>query len=314
MKCERCLADVPPQSQFCLRCGAPLRGGAPGGGLPGTHPFGSPGSRMRPAIATIVILLFAAVGLGAVVMRGQLTQRSATDRPAQLVEAPGQSVPAPLVTQPGASQRAPLVQAEGTSAPAQITQEPGVVAPEPKDVEDYLKFLAEVERRRRAITRSEVDRFTTAIETAPAEQLKQFMNFEQDPTTVPQSQAPGGPSVANTGKMAADLEHRWDDLLTFFNSKTPPASCQTLHDRYFDMLGTVEKEVGEIDGVLAQVSQNPQQALQAANALRGKSGEADDAMRKADDALSDVCSNYHLQKSFDVKDSDTGLTGVFGQF
>src|SRR6478672_6143619 len=115
MKCTRCSAELPAQSQFCLRCGTPVQppassfqpSGPSSGALPplGQSAFPQARSNNGPMIAIIAVLALLVLGLGAFLLAGVLQQKPDQTGTGQLVQAPGQAgnnglVQAPAQTTP----------------------------------------------------------------------------------------------------------------------------------------------------------------------------------------------------------------------
>ena len=90
--------------------------------------------------------------------------------------------------------------------------------------------------------------------------------------------------------------------------RTPPPSCQELHAKYFDQLGKIQGMIVAVNDAVGKIQSDPSSALKALTEMQGKASvEADTSIQAADDALSAVCSKYHLQKDFDIKGDNSSL-------
>src|SRR5579862_404560 len=147
MKCARCGTELPGQAQFCLRCGTPVRQAATaavqGGAVAAAPIRGAAGSRKFPpaAIAAAAIVLLCGAMYG---MYGYLN-KNATGAGSNVVNAQG-GLPNSgrlLDTEAGLNAKSPLVH-DAQTAPAPL---------DPTSVNDYLKFLKEIERERITLAR-----------------------------------------------------------------------------------------------------------------------------------------------------------------
>lgn len=289
MKCARCSAEIPAQSQFCLRCGTAIHNTAinPTGY---THPssIAAPRSNNRPLIIAIAALAIIALGLGAYVAKGMLQK-------------PGQSSTGPLVQAPGVGTGSPLVQAPGDSQPAPILQAPGEpepAAPRPVDIEDYLAFLKRIEEQKQVLIRKQLK--DALVFMTKAQMLRATIDEEQYNQT-----------FGDIGQGMSYSADEWEVLTREFNSRTPPESCVDLRNKYLDQLAKIQGMIIEVNAALGKVQSDPTSALDALTQMQGKSSlEIDESVRKADDALAEVCDRYRLRKNFDIK-SDSASASMF---
>lgn len=290
MKCARCSAEVPSQSQFCLRCGTPIhRPGVQPGGLAATAPMAAPqASTNRTALITIILLALLAAGLGVMVVRGQLTQKA------------GQSDNGKLVMAPGAGNNSRMVQAPGESEGSKVVQTPGETAPNPSDVEDYLAFLKKIEAKKQTMIRKQTG--DALVMLTKAQMLGATIDEDQYKST-----------FEDMNKQMNYSADDWNALTAEFQQRTPPPSCQDLHDKYYDQLGKVQGAITAVNDALVNVHTNPSAAVHALTDMQGKtSQEVDKSISDADDALADVCNKYHLKKDFDIR-GDSASSSMFGR-
>ena len=297
MKCVRCSAEIPSQSQFCLRCGTPVSAGNPMGATNPTMPLRpavpAPSKNNGPLIAVVTVLSVLVLALGAFVVKGMLAQKPETEAPTGLVQAPKRQQPTGLVEKPAESKPVELVQkpAEGTPPP-------------PAEVVDYLAFLKRIEEKRKTLESDEIAHAMALQAVLPADQAKQFMNFGDDSNA--SASAPAPAPVTETLQSTKDYDNKWNQIASEFQSKAPPSSCQAIHDAYADFLGKSQTAILNVFNVLEGAKTNPQKALEDAQKMKGQSKPIDDAMHKSDDAVKQVCDQYHIRKDFDISESGGG--------
>jgi hypothetical protein len=241
-------------------------------------------------------MILAIAALSMVVVRGGLLHAAGNSDNGSLVNAPGQSGISSLVQAPGDTHSGPLVQSPGASqAPPDMAQKPGETAPPATDVEDYLRFLRDVENRKMALIKD----FTTRA-------LMQTATEKQQEVDAASSDDASKHFIPNINKGNEDFAPKWDQLAKYFLTKTPPQSCHDLQQKYYDHLGKIESMFTQLHNALEQASTDPGKALAALTDMQGKaSSEADESARLADDALADVCDKYRIRKDFDIK-TDSG--------
>jgi hypothetical protein len=299
MKCARCSAEIPAQSQFCLRCGTPVHTTVlPTHSTPTAAAFPAPRQSNRALITAIVLLLLALLGVIGYLVRGALLQQAAKPSGGKLVQAPGEGGAGSLVQAPGNSNSGAPVQAPADSNPNKVVQVPKPTV-NTAEIDDYLRFLKGIEERKMALTKQEL----AAALTSQASQLGR----QAEAATDDQKSKDYLPGVSQE---FAGLDRDWDSLTRMFNTKVPPQSCIPLHDAYYAYLGKVQGMFVKYHNALAEAQSDPSKAISALTAMQGSaSAEADNAARSADDALYDVCKKYDLRKEFDIKTDPSGSTG-----
>ena len=152
MKCSRCSAEIPLQSQFCLRCGTAISNTAanPSGYIPQIS-MSAPTSN-RNMIIVIGVLCALLLGLGGYVVMGM--QKASSNKNAGMVQSPGTGGAPGLVQAPAQSAPSGMMQAPADIPPAKIVQEPS--APSPTEIIDYLQFLKQIETSKQALIRREL--------------------------------------------------------------------------------------------------------------------------------------------------------------
>lgn len=103
MKCARCSAELPGQSQFCLRCGTPV--GPAANFAPPVQPNmrpmptvpAAPPANNRSLIAVVSVLVVAVLAMAAWMVKSSLAQKPGASAAPSLVQAPAQTSPGPLI-------------------------------------------------------------------------------------------------------------------------------------------------------------------------------------------------------------------------
>ena len=294
MKCVRCSAEIPSQSQFCLRCGTPVSAANPTGNHPAIRPVvPAPAKNNTPLIAAVSILTILVLALGAFVVKGMLAQKPTEEAPTGLVQAPKKQQPTGLVEKPAESKPVETVGKPEEGPP-----------PTPKEITDYLAFLKSIEEKRKNLERDEIAHAMALQATLPADQAKQFMNFGDDSNVSPATTNPA--PVNDTLQSTKDYDTKWNQIASEFHTKAPPQACLAIHDAYTDFLGKSQAAILNIFNVLEGARTNPQKAYEDAQKMKGTSKPIDDAMHKSDDAVKQVCNQYHIRKDFDISESGGG--------
>lgn len=297
MKCSRCVAELPPHSQFCLRCGAPVAAGSPTTGPVSpsqSFPSGMPLVAARPAVgrtAAVAGLVLALIALLGWSVGAKLLQKPAQSRAgAQLVQAPGGATGGGLVQAPAVTGSGGLVQAPAESKPAPLVQAPAGQS-QPTDVMDYLAFLRRVEMSKQELIRSEL-----------AAALTTYGNLTPDEVKAASSSNEAGKFLPKVNQDSSDMSDQWDRLTQIFAQRTPPPSCVDLRNAYLDHLSRVQDMFVKIHSAIADAQTDSSRAIQELTQMEGTaSADADSSAQRADDALAAVCQQYNLTKDFSIK-------------
>lgn len=298
MICKNCSSKLPKEARFCLKCGfavdvAPPQPvmARPAPSLSATNsapPFSPYKSSSLPSKQILLGLVLLAGGVGAAMYF----------KSNRVAGAAGQGVLGNLVNAPGAGKGLDMVQAPGDAPKNEMVQTPGRGKERPIEIEDYLKFLKEVENTKQRL-----------IRTQTGEALKMLTMAQTLRAKIEEEDYNSAFKGINT-TMNFQAED-WNKLTTAFQSKTPPAACQELHDKYYDHLGKLQTMIMQVNDAMGEVASNPQDALGKLTQLQGKaSGDMDEAIRKADDSLADVCSKAGLRKDFDIRGDASSSGGL----
>lgn len=289
MKCARCSAEVPSHSQFCLRCGTPINaqsGYRPQAPAYSTAPAPAPNN--RGLIITVSVLAVAVVAILGFLLSGALTQKPGTTAPAGLVQVPAATAPGRLVESPGVSKSTPPIVAPPTPP-----------APDYSAINDYLKFVHQVEVTKQYMIKKEL-----------AEALKQYANLLGDQVRAVSDDNAGKEFLPNINRNPQNFSAEWNKLSQIFLQRTPPQGCVKLHDLYYQHLGSITGMFNKIHDATAQA--NSGQSGDAVNVLTGMMGtasaEADQTAAASDDELADICRTCKLEKTFKIA-TDAGASG-----
>lgn len=292
MKCARCSAEVPRQSQFCLRCGTPINAAnnyAPPASPPGS-PIPSAPANNRSMLAVIGVLVVAVLAMAAWMVKSSLAQKPGATNAPSLVQAPAQMGTGPLIQAPAASNTTPVV----VAPPSQPVQQPNYA-----DIDDYLKFVRQVELTKQSLIHREL-----------ASALSQYGNMLPNQVKAATDDDAGKDFLPNINKDPKNFSEEWNKLTQVFLQRQPPQSCVGLHDKYYDHLGKIQGMFNKVHDAVSQAGNG--QSGDAINTLTSMMGtasaDADATAQAADDELGDICRNYKLEKTFKIQ-TDAGSAG-----
>jgi hypothetical protein len=302
MKCARCASEVPGQAQFCMKCGAPVVAGRPGGTVTMARPIAAsaPDSSGRnkkiAAITALALLLAIAAFFG---IKNFLNRGARVEGGAKLVDASGRAGTGPLLdTGARVAGGSPLTNDAGKVGPG---------TPDPVDVIDYLKHVKETERNRVRIAKSQL-----------AEALNWSSQLTAQNLTAEMSENPeeGHKRTYNNFQQSMNKwNSQWEELSRAFLAypKPVPQSCTGLRNYYLDALGKTSASMTAISSGFADaMSGNAAGALDRITSLQGSASRSvDEACDKADSELAAVCDKFRIQKDFDIK-ADGGASNPFG--
>jgi len=303
MKCARCSAEIPVQSQFCLRCGTPVRAAAP----PPTGPalaapaaaFPAPQRDNRLLVGVIVALLAAVAAMAGFLIHGALTQKPSSTGGGQLVQAPGTGGAGSLVQAPSPALPGAPVQAPADSNPNKVMQQPAAQV-NVADIDDYLRFVKRIEATKQQMAHDLDARLTRMAVNTTVGGIKEGLRGTNDPSPA------GDPSMSNitpegTRSLSKDIEAQFNRLTSEFVQRVPPPNCVTLRDRYYKHLGLLQGRLVKLAGVFDEIQTDPSAALERVKRMQGQSGDIDDSADSADRALGEICRQYKLEKEFEIK-------------
>lgn len=192
----------------------------------------------------------------------------------------------------------------GVAPPASLPQGHSTTGM-PDDVRRYLEHVQRIEKRKVDLSLqmiSELEIFKNKLGTfGGAEGL---MNHDED------LGGDGKRPDTETRNTFTDFRSRWDDIVSDFKTMDPPPQCVSLRDDYYRALSEIPGMAGDLFDVLNMVETDPQGALQKAQGMQSKSGNAiDKYFGQSDDDVGQICSHYNTSKWFDIK-KDVGGGGL----
>ncbi len=288
MKCTRCNSEIPAQSRFCLKCGAPIPHGDTSirqpqiqRSVPTTTRYPEPtpqsGTGKKWILPTVLGLLLL-VGVGVWGLSSRLTQKASTPAP-----------PAPLVQAPAQSNTGTLVQAPAQNNPAPVVQQPAAAGPDTSAITNYLAFLQNIEATKQQIISEELG---SAIST--------YGNLTPNEVKAESSSAKAKQFLPKINQDSQNITQLWLRLISKFESVEPPPACTQLAKDYDTHLNLIEGMFTEVHSSLQQAQSDPNGAIKALTSMMGSSSQADTSAAQADADLSAVCSQYHLTKEFSI--------------
>ena len=291
MKCARCSAEVPRQSQFCLRCGTPINAAANyAPPIAQQVPIAPAPSNQRPLYAVIGVLVLAVLALAGWMVKSSLAQKPGETRTTSMIQAPAVTAPLPLIQAPGETNpQTPII-----APPTQSAQKADY-----SYIDDYLRFVRQVERTKSSLIHRQLAETLSQYAGMMAKQVEAATDDEKSAEFLP-----------NINRNPANLSGEWNKLTQVFLARRPPQECVELHDKYYDHLGKIQGMFNKVHDAVSQANNGQSgDALNALTAMMGTaSSEADESARSADDALDDICRQYKLEKTFKIQ-TDSGSAG-----
>jgi hypothetical protein len=272
--------------------------------------FAQPKSANRTPYVIIGLLALAVLALGAVVVNGQLAQRAGKNESGKLVQAAGSGAGGPLLQVPGeAGKPQPLV--EKPVAPPEN-------APVPADVLDYLAWLKRIESKKRGLINTHNSKLETIVASMPGDWLKRLMeDLGNDSPLVSDSVNPKT-MMDESARLIDAVSNDWNAVAVEFNQRTPPSSCRELHARYYEQLNVAGQQFVKVLTTLSRAFSGQQTDIRSAHSdlvgMKGAGAQVDEAMRNADNALSEVCRAFRINKDFDIGEDRRSSSGMLGGF
>jgi hypothetical protein len=248
-------------------------------------------------LIVVAVLALALVGVLGAVVGGKMLQQPGQSAPGQLVQAPGAAGAGALVQAPAQTNPVSPVQAPADTRPPAIIQAPGQPVVNTADIDDYLKFVRQIETLKQKLIHDELGNALEMMTKAQA--LGASIDEDQYNNT-----------FKGIGDDTNKIADQWNQLSKRFEERTPPQACIELHNTYADQLAKIQAQVVAVHSALNKVQSDPSNAIHALTAMSGTaSAEADSAAQAADDALSDVCKRYNLSKDFSIR-TDSGSASL----
>ena len=264
-------------------------------------------------VAALIAAFFGARALGLLKLGASTNPaglRVASKGAPSALQMPG-DVPPPNLQQKGDA-AVPNLQEPGRVDPPALQQD-GTRKQMPADVRDWLNHLQECEKRKVALASDQnAEAMVAATRLQGMGGAANFLNNDGEVD-------PGSDENKDASQVGRDkiLSFRppWDQLVAFFNSKTPPAECAPLASNYNRALSELGGSMGDIADLLNGASKDPASALKKAYAMQGKSPQQiDKYFNGASQKYGDICQKYDTKPWFEIKSDVTmgGNLGIFG--
>lgn len=307
MKCPKCSQELAPETRQCPRCGTTFSG--PQQAVP-------PPAKSKRKVAFIaggalLIIIIAAFIAHAAFSGNSITQGgepTAMNGPS-VTNAP----PANLPSGPSVTNAPPA------APPPTGPGDPNINAPKvPQEVLDYLEFVKGIEAKRQKLLGDTTRAVSLAAGQAQAESILDMINMTMDDTGKAEQEPKKVTSVEK--ELGAQINN-WNGLIREFDSKPAPQQCAGFAGAYRIVIVTETVRMSAIMNTIARVNwsdmESVKKALSDLQSMKGDpnlQGGIDKAVESADGSLAGLCSQYGIQKSFEVKkETDTGgsITGGF---
>ena len=298
MNCPRCGKSVNPGTAFCVHCGAPLAA-APNPGAPNAMAANMASNQRKQTTALVIAGLIALL----VLIFGGLALTNAlgfgAKSPSENVLASKAKAPAEPVLQQVAKQEGSSL-AKTADAPLDM----------PADVEAWLRHLEKCEATKIQIGGDQAAEVSLWIQKNQALGAGMGLMDPYDQST--ETGDDKAPNDYTKGKIL-DMRPKWEELITFYRSVTPPEECRPLADDFDRALAEIPAMMGDMGEILNQASTDPTAAMQGIQKM--KSGSYDGIDRyfaRADEKLGSICAKYNKRKWFNIK-QDVGGGGLLGK-
>lgn len=300
--CPLCHQEAPGTARFCPNCASPLRPDVTPPPTPQPSGMPLPAAANRTATQLdvaawrsqrilVLVLVLALVVVGSVAAYYVHQNSLVNAERSRLVAPPLIGANTPTLAGPSvvAGQQAPLPAGapvlgaqgkQGTNAPA--------------DVLAYLNFLGQIEAQRVTLKNN----LNSALAMLGA--AKGMEGATED------NQQQGAKSQINSGY--TDYTGQWQQLVRTFQSQQPPAQCESLANDYYRLLTDYANYISQIQVAMQNKDLNTLMNLQGTAEV-----QIDTDAVNADNALSQICQKYGIQKPFNIQPDNAGAgTSVLG--
>lgn len=284
MNCARCGLELPPGTKQCPKCGLSNEF---------EHSPESPRKKLHPVYYLLIGL--AAAGLIALLIvvaggKNPTTAPAGIEREDRNIIAapPPQPADSGIVTAP-----------PGEAPPTEKTPE---AAPKPKptkEMVEYFAYVKKVEEHRQMLLK---DTGAALMLGSAAGGLMSMINLAMDPEGK-EAQDP----LADSKKELNRQYKNWLATMKFFDNKPAPPECREFSGAYRSVLYLETKAIGQIAAGFNSVNiMDPTDMSKLLGALQKMKGDPsiqsniDKAADAADGKLTELVSNYDMDKPFDV--------------
>jgi len=298
MRCAKCGLDLPQGTKTCPKCGNAsefVEQQAPRNTKPIVY-----------VAATLGAVIILALVVAVIASRGNKNVVTAPPPP------PGP--PESVVTGPPPAPTGGNVVTAPPANPAPSVTPPGTQKPKPpQHVVDYLEFVKGVEKHRQMLLKDTTDALMLSA-TAQSQSLLSLIDMAMDPD----GKAAQDP-LADTKKELLRQYKNWYSTLEYFDKKAAPAECREFSGAYRDVLYQEAKVIGSIAGSFSKVNimdpkdmQGLLSALQKMKRDRSIQENIDKSADNADAKLTQLVSNYDMEKPFSVPREEGTSGSIMG--
>lgn len=296
MKCAKCGNEAPQGTAQCPNCGG--------------REFVD--AQVRQGTKPVVYVI---AGLAAVIIIALVVAVIAGGRKNVATAPPPSAGPANnVVTAPPPAPAGGNVVTAPPANPAPATTPPGATKPKPPPhVVDYLQFVKKVEEHRQMLLKDTTDALTLAG-VSQAQSLMSLIDMASDPDSQ-QAQDP----LADTKKELIRQQKNWVSTLQYFDKKAAPTECREFSGAYRDVLYREAKAITDIAASFSKVNimdpkdmQNLLGALQKMKKDSSIQGGIDTSADNADAKLTQLVSNYDMEKPFNVPREERTSGSIMG--
>ncbi len=204
--------------------------------------------------------------------------------------------------------------------PQELTRREGSPAPEntemPADIKAWLEHLEKTERERRRLSMRQIGSFTATM--AGLQMGDAMKMLEEIAGSDPNSnEDPQETSAVAVHKEFEQARTDWRNLRDQFNAMPPPAECEPIRQAYEVALSETSGMMGDLMGSVekALASDDPQAKKDVVADLyemKGASEVIDQAGKKTDGLIQEICDKYKTKKWFGIAEDFGGGGGMMG--
>lgn len=291
MKCAKCGQDLPQGAKFCSSCG------------------GNEFVETQEAPRKVKPIVLVAVGLAAVIIIALVVAVIAGGRKNVASAPPPAPGPAANVaTAPPPAPAGGNVVTAPPANPAPAVTPPGATKPKPpQEVVDYLAFVKKVEEHRQMLLKDTGDALTLMV-AGQALSLEKMFDW-LDEGKGGEIADPLADVKTETGRQYKN----WLSTVRYFDGKAAPQECRAFSGAYRDLLVRQTTTIGQIVVTLNKIdltkTQDMRSAATAMMAMKKDSslqGGIDTAADNADAKLTQLVSQYDMEKPFKVPREESG--------
>lgn len=301
MNCAKCGLDLPAGARQCPKCGT-------------VNEFAASEQQPRRPVKPVV---YAIAALGAIALLALVVAVIAGRGRNDVTSAP------PVTPPPsGGVTSAPSGQAGGgglTSAPAPVPGPesagiPGATKPKPsKAVVEYLEFVKKVEEHRQMLLKDTGEALTMMV-AGQAQSIESMLDWLDE--------GKGGQVSDPLAKVKHELARQhanWRSTLQYFDKQAAPPECRAFSGAYRAVLYREAERIGRVDATLRGIdimsTQGMTDGFRALQSMKGDprlQSDIDKAADSADASLTQLVSNYDMEKPFDVPREEPASGSIMG--